>query len=79
MLNFCLLVDKLCDEIRQACPDDVEDAVLLHSTNEDQSRKHLLEFVKLADFGFPKRTIHDALIANNLDHTKTLEQLLQSD
>jgi len=76
MLNFCLLVDKLCEEIRGALGEDVEDAVLLHSVDEEQSRKHMMEFVKLADFGFPKRNIHDALIATKLDHAKTLEKLL---
>ena len=68
------IVDKLCDEIRQARLD-----VLLHSTNEDQSSKHLLKLVKQAVFWFPNRTIHNALIANNLDHNKTLEQFLPSD
>ena len=77
MINFCLLVDKIAEEVgRPARPEDVEDAVLLHSVIEDRAKKHVAEFVKLQDFGFHKRRVHDALVETNLDGDKTLEKLL---
>jgi len=79
MINFCLLVDKMkAGELGRAESGDIEDAILLHSVNEEQSRKHMEEFLKLVDFGFPKRKIHDALIQTNLDHAKAVEKLMES-
>lgn len=79
MINFCLLVDKMkTGELGGADSGDIEDAILLHSVNEEQSRKHMQEFLKLVDFGFPKREIHDALIQTNLDHAKAVEKLMES-
>ena len=75
MINFCLLVDKLHEE-KHGDPGDIEDVLLLHSVDESRARKHLESFVRLADFGFAKRKIHDALTAANLDYNKAVEKLL---
>ncbi len=77
IINFCLLADKVTESFKQAGEREVEHVLLLKSLNEEEARRHLGAFVRLKDFGFDSKAIHDALSECGGDHDKALEQLLK--
>ena len=76
IINYCLLVDKFSEKERFPAT-AAEHALVLHSVNEANTRKHLKAFVKLAEFGFAAEQIHDALVVCDLKYEKALETLLK--
>lgn len=75
LISFCVLVDKYVEE---GFAEDVSlDVVLLHASDETASRKHLSGYLKLAEFGFEKKDIHQALIDSDLDQMKALDTLIK--
>ena len=79
IINFCLLVDKFLDQQNLSADREEEamEALKRHSMNEDKARNHLKVFGRLKDLGFSAKSIHEALVACDLDHDKSLEHLLK--
>lgn len=82
LINFCLLVDKLAEDLSLKSgkeTEEVEEALLMHDLKTEEAFRHIQAFRKLRDLGFDSRAIHEALMDTpDLDHTKALEKLLGS-
>jgi len=74
LLNFCVAVDKLVD--RGYREDACLEAVILYPEDETKTRRHLDGFTKLAELGFDKDNIHQALNNSDQDYQKALEKLI---
>jgi len=75
LLNFCLVVGRLCEE--GAAPALAEEVAALHNGEEEGSKRHLKAFKQLQEIGFPEKEVHSAIIAASFDHEKALEQLIK--